>query len=382
MIKAVLLSTCFVAQALCGSAAAFQIAPLGSRFESKLTNETESSLSKAAGKLGILLKSPVHEEITHLGYGCPADQVNLAGDTSCSGLDIPFASPYVIYGVRWNDLPPFRLTPNEGNCTYLGTSCRVDQTIRFSTQPICWFCLFKDAEKKAQTKRITGCQAGKDTLQGNVMTRSHFGDLQFLHAMASEEATSAVVTQAKILDWLEFAWRVASREIKPQTFLRDIKIPTIQEHFGCTEWRVSDLYILGRQDAKSGLLPRIPDIAFGSILHTVQDSFAGAHASREKNRPGGTCEGTDFVRPPRIIEFHNYGAQDGALHDEQDSRTALTASGSADQWPDAVEATRNLFALYSERASWDTAKGYARCLFELTDDVRPSSPGEVFRRVN
>lgn len=34
------------------------------------------------------------------------------------------------------------------------------------------------------------------------MTRSHYGDLQFLHAMASEEGIHPGATRAKILDWL------------------------------------------------------------------------------------------------------------------------------------------------------------------------------------
>jgi len=101
-------------------------------------------------------------------------------------------TPYVIYGVRWNDLPPFKLLPDEGNCTYLGKSCIVSQTIRFSTQPLCWYCLFKDAEKKAQIKPIVGCSKAQGTFHGNVMTRSHFGDLQFLHAMASEKGVHLV----------------------------------------------------------------------------------------------------------------------------------------------------------------------------------------------
>lgn len=55
---------------------AFQIAPLGSSFEAKLTNEPESTLAKVAGKLGRLVKGSVHEEITELAYDCPVDFQN------------------------------------------------------------------------------------------------------------------------------------------------------------------------------------------------------------------------------------------------------------------------------------------------------------------
>ncbi len=365
------------ALALPSAAMAFQIAPMGSAFESKLTNETEDSLADVAGRLGVLIKGRVHEEITQIAMGCPVDPANLAQDATCSTRDLPFVTPYVIYGVRWNDLPPFKLLPDEGNCTYLGKSCIVSQTIRFSTQPLCWYCLFKDAEKKAQIKPIVGCSKAQGTFHGNVMTRSHFGDLQFLHAMASEEGVHPGATRAKVLDWLEFAWKVSSREIKPDTFLRDIDNATLKEHFGCTQWRVSDLYILGHQDK---LLPYLHHVAFGSVLHTVQDSFAGAHSSREATPPGGMCKDTAFAQPRRIVELHTYGAQDGGLHDEQDTRDAMTRVSAADKWPDAVEATRTLARFYDDRARWSEVQPYMQCLFELADERKDSSPGEPYRR--
>ena len=372
------LNTALAALLLSSATLAFQIAPIGSEFESKLTNETEDSLALAAGRLGVLIKGRVHEEITQIGMGCPVEPASLAADaTTCGVRDRPFASPYVIYGVRWNDLPPFKLADNEGNCTYLGKSCNVKQTIRFSTQPLCWYCLFKDAEKTAQTRRITGCSKEKSAVRGNVMTRSHFGDLQFLHAMASQEGVHPGATRAKVLDWLEFAWKVSSREIKPDAFLRDIRIPTVQEHFGCSEWRVVDLYILGRQDSLGRYLHQV---AFGSVLHTVQDSFAGAHVSREVQSPGGTCAGTKYDQPRRVIEFHTYGAQDGGLHDDEDTREAMVRASAADRWPDAVEATRNLAQFYEDRAPWADVQPYVQCLFELADERKDSSPGEPYRR--
>ncbi len=80
--------------------------------------------------------------------------------------------------------------------------------------------------------------------------------------------------------------------------------PTIKLHFGCTQWRVVDLYLLGRQDSSSGLISQIREIAFGSVLHTAQDSFAAAHAEREPQLTGEQCEGTVFAAPARIVEFH------------------------------------------------------------------------------
>lgn len=362
---------------------AFQIGPLGTKHEERLTNETNSTLARIAGSLGVLIKTPVHEEITHLGKWCHVQQADLATDTYCSGRDVGFSSPYVIYGVRWNDLPPFRLEQGQGNCDYMGKKnvCRADQTIRFSTQPACWYCLFKDAERQAQTKTIAGCNRTANSVPGNLMTRSHFGDLQFLHGMANASDIHPFDTRGQILDWLEFAWKVSSKEILPQTFLKDIDNRTIKQHFGCTEWKVVDLYLLGRQDNASGLVTQIREIAFGSVLHTVQDSFAAAHAEREPQSIGTQCEGSSFTTPAKLVEFHAYGAQDGALHDHDDSREAMTAVAK-DRWPEAVEVTRNLFELHSDGAKWADASNYLQCVFALSDDYRVSSPGEGYRRSN
>jgi hypothetical protein len=360
---------------------AFQLAPMGSEFEARLTNETPAWLAVVAGRIGVLLKEPVHEEITQLGFGCPVEVGQLSNDTACRGADRGFASPYVIYGVRWNDLPPFRLRHNEGgSCRKFlvpTAACKVDQTVRFSTQPECWYCMFNEAKVKAATRTISGCRKGKGISRGNLLTRSHFGDLQFLHAMAHADGVPASATRQEVMDWLEFAWKVSTREIKADVFLKSIQIPGIQEHFGCSEWRVADIYILGRNQ---DLLPKLNHIAFGSVLHTVQDSFAGGHTSRESKAASESCPGTAIPRPPRILEFHSYVGQDGHKHDTRDSRPAMI-EGSEQRWPEAVEATRRLFELNDSAAKWDDAKLYIACVMDLAPDSRPSSPGDDFRRV-
>lgn len=367
---------------ICNSAHAFQIAPTGSSFEAKLTREKDSNLYLIAGKVGVLLKAPVHEEITQLAADCPADG-GILNDKSCAGANIPFVSPFVIYGVRWNDLPPFRLEAGEGNCQYLGANTCKPETVRFSTQPLCWYCLFKDAEAKAKKSKISRCESGSKFIKGNLMTRSHFGDLQFLHGMAAEDGELPQVTQQKILDWLEFAWKVSSGEITDSTFLKNIPITSIKYHFGCTDWRVSDIYILGRQGGKKpgeNLTPRIRDIAFGSVLHTVQDSFAAGHTFRDTTTTFNQCTGIDTVQMPRIKEFHTYGSQDGTKHDHGDSRESMVAGSTEDLWPFAVLASRQLFAMRNSnnRLPWEQAKSYLQCLFDLAPEPNPASAGSEF----
>lgn len=358
------------------NAAAFQIAPLGSAFEARLTNETQSNLARIAGRLGILLKKPVHEEITQLGFGCPVSDTDLAANSDCKGGDAGFASHFVIYGTRWNDLPPFRLNEGQGaRCKKFATNspaCNAAQTVRFSTQPECWYCLFKDAAETAMTRKITGCEKGPEYVQGTLMTRSHFGDLQFLHAMARDEGTPPEATRQRLLEWIEFAWKVFRKEIRGDSPLGSIEIPTIKEHFGCSNWTVADIYILGRGQ---WLLPKLSDIAFGSVLHTVQDSFAAAHTTRESADLNATCP-TDppLPRPGRIVEFHAYGLQESSKHDHGDSRDAMAASA-AEGFPDVVEVSKQLYEYWDSNASWEHVRPYFECVFALSDNRRASSAG-------
>src|SRR5258706_3953856 len=209
----------------------FQIAPLSSEWEERLTKEPTSSRARIAGKLGRLIKSPVHEEIAQLAMGCTTADGDLPTNTQCASANAGFATQFINYGVRWNDLPPFSLRPNEGKrCTKVfgfGKACDVSQTVRFSTQPDCWYCMFIAAEKIAASgRKIVGClpsvrEKGSRVITMHLLARSHYGDLQFLHAMAHEYDLDPTRTQSEILGWLEFVWKVATREIPPETLLRD-----------------------------------------------------------------------------------------------------------------------------------------------------------------
>jgi hypothetical protein len=153
------------------------------------------------------------------------------------------------------------------------------------------------------------------------MTRSHFGDLQFLHAMASDLGAPAEATRMEILDWMEFAWRVASGDLKAESRMKSVKQSTIRHRFRCSEWTVADIFILGRNDK---LRPMLDRVAFGALLHVVQDSFSPAHVNREEPVARETCPGaTGVLHPGRIREFHTYARQDSKKHDAMDTRSAM-----------------------------------------------------------
>ncbi len=385
--RAVLSAVAIVVAGASTSVHGFQIAPVSSEWEEKLTREPTSNRARIAGKLGRLIKGPVHEEIAQLAMGCTTPDQDLPANTECANANAGFATQFINYGVRWNDLPPFMLRPNEGKkCTKVfgfGKACNVSQTVRFSTQPDCWYRMFNAAEKIAASgRKIVGClppvrQKGSRVITAHLLARSHYGDLQFLHAMAQEDNLDPALTQADILGWLEFAWKVATREIPRDTLLRDVNIPVMKDRFHCSGWSVADLYVLGRQDT---MLRFVHDIAFGSVLHTVQDSFAGGHVEREPATPEEKCSpALALPRPGRIKEFHSYAGQDGHLHDAKDRREAM-AGIAGGRVSDAVEASRQLATYYGGRSKWVEVEPYMQCLFTLSSESRRSSAGDQFRR--
>ena len=195
--------------------------------------------------------------------------------------------------------------------------------------------------------------------------------------MAQDDEIDPAQTQADILGWLEFAWKVATREIPSGTLLRDVNIPVMKDRFHCSGWSVADLYVLGRQDT---MLRFVHDIAFGSVLHTIQDSFAGGHVERESSKSEEKCSPTlALPRPGRIKEFHSYAGQDGHLHDAKDLREAM-AGIVGGRVSDAVEASRQLAAYYGRRSKWAEVEPYMQCLFTLSSEGHRSSAGDQFRR--
>lgn len=192
--------------------------------------------------------------------------------------------------------------------------------------------------------------------------------------MAVRNAMPADETRGQILAWLEFAWKVSTGEIRPNQKLAELDIPLMADRFSCSGWTVADLYILGRQDK---LLPRLSDIAFGSVLHTVQDSFSSSHTQRSAKMEGFCAGDEQYRRSGRIIEFHSYGSQDGHLHDTEDLRTAMV-SHVIDKHAEAIAASRMLVDLSRKR--WAEVKPYVDCLFELDATAKPASPGDAYKR--
>lgn len=342
---------------------AFELSPQGTALEQSVAKKHSNWWRRIAARLskkGLKhFTEPVHEEITNRIYGCQGDP------DVCGNPDVGFASPYILAGVRWNDDPPFRLEEGEGR----GTTCKIVETIRFSTQPACWGELFWNAKKKAESGKMLDA-ASRTSLLG----RSHFGDLQFLHAMASRDGELAAETKSRVMMWAHFAWGIATAQRALATKLKDISVEGMTRHFGRSEWTVQDLFTLGNPSLRR----QIKEVAFGSLLHMVEDSFSKAHVDRAEPIQGQKCEGAlQHPAPGRIRQFHAYNNQDSGKHGEYDSRNAFSAHWTVDK-PSVVDVGQTLLTYFDRSALWDEVRPYLDCVFGIENPNMPAAAGDGY----
>jgi hypothetical protein len=139
---------------------------------------------------------------------------------------------------------------------------------------------------------------GKEGKFGTMTARSHFGDLQFFHGMATSDAEKPATTKANMLNWARFLIKVAKGVIVTTTQLKDIaEVSSLFPNQG--ELTVKELFGWGKGD-----YVKIRQRAVGALFHMIQDSYAHGHV--ERNSAG------------EITEFHAYGGQDEHKHGEYD----------------------------------------------------------------
>lgn len=340
---------------------AYQLSPVGTKKEREHAKQwgiiikakilvTEKALHNFA--------TPVHETITQLSYGCSNEW------SDCDDPDLEDAGPYIMAGVRWNDDPPFKLKPGEGK----GLECDTKDTVSFITQTECWIGLFKDAEKRA----FYNPEFFLVPFHGNYMSRSHFGDLQFLHSMAAKNNELPQETKDKILMWAEFIWKLQEGVINIDTKLKNIEINNWNNHF-LSNHSVQELFTLGRP----WLRRNVGDVAFGSLLHLVQDSFANGHVERLEPRFGSFCLNNSLPIYGPILEFHSYSHQDHEKHKKADSEISARQNLSLD--PDVIDAGRKLIEFRDRKAKWEEVREFLdKCLFVIDNDALPASAGDNF----
>ena len=349
----------------CGAVLGWQLSPTGTVNERSLSARSQSNIAKfftnTTANYAYMVGDSIHEEITNRSLGCEG-----VSDI-CGNPDDEPDNAYIIAGVRWNDDPPFRFGSGSGNYT----GCIKAQTVRLVTQPVCWLAVFKAAEKEAKSGKVFN---GSNSV---LLVRSHFGDMQFLHSMANKDAESAQDTKDRIMLWAEFTWGVATGIHTQDTNLFGLKKYKFDQLFLFNkEWRVQDIFALSNRQNRQG--NRIQRVAFGSLLHVIQDSFAGGHVERLDPSEGQSCPtNSNWMKPGNILEFHSYSKQDHTKHGDSDNKGAFEQHHASIN-PGAVQVGAELFKLFSKRAPWSEVSPYLECIFTLDAQSRISSSGEPY----
>lgn len=164
----------------------------------------------------------------------------------------------------------------------------------------------------------------------NCMTqRSHFGDLQFLHSMATQTGESPAATKKKLLAWLEVMYKLAcgGQGVSVNDQLRSV----LPAHFGdsTTPRGSSTLKDLFLATTPKYQWSNVQLRALGHCLHVIQDSYAMGHTQRQLlNRADASRDGDGYVRFDRpgtwgklgpVVAFHSYVGQNADRHGHYDS---------------------------------------------------------------
>ena len=115
-------------------------------------------------------------------------------------------------------------------------------------------------------------------------------------------------------------------------------------------------------------------MAFGSLLHTIEDSFSEAHVAREKPTLDKVC-GTDqdFKAPGRITAFYAYNRQSGALHKAKDQ--LATAEEQLQDSVSVVTVGAKVLELLRNGKQWESVAPIFECIFNIVDGSVKAGPG-------
>ena len=238
----------------------------------------------------------------------------------------------------------------------------------------------------------------------NLTGRSHYWDMQFLHAMGATAGEDPQDTLAKILVWAEVMYRLSIGEgVAPTDVLSNIAVSRPFTVGGVpNSYDMSSFFddqtdptgsetikqLLTRNTACKSLI--IGRRAIGSLLHLVQDSYARGHVRRTLTNPNDLVAGTTDIFKPgtygkwgEVENFHCYRGQDSESHGKYDKPqggtpdpTNLSTFNSLLGARDAIEASIKLLNMWTANTPWEAAGGPKELLegviFKLSAGVSPS----------
>ncbi|KAF2869591.1 hypothetical protein BDV95DRAFT_608435 [Massariosphaeria phaeospora] len=292
---------------------------------------------------------PVHEMITLSALINSNYKLNPT-TTYRSLRDQPGAHPEIndfLRGVMWNDDPECELFKNtHGN------------NLDYSTG-LTWAAKYK----------FGGFQ------KPELIHRSHFGDLQWLHAMALG-MDKPEMTKSRVLKWMELMYDVAIGATSPDTPISST--PVSGSFDDPSHYTTIGELLTHRHQSPAVVAHR----ALGSCFHVIQDSYAIGHTWRERLNPNSGAGEAD--RWGAIRNFHSYGGQNTDQHkhfDHGEDDLGQVTLNNPDSWNgllgcrDGLDNCVILADYWHRKASWDEVRPWLENkVFELSPHATPSNP--------
>jgi len=182
----------------------------------------------------------------------------------------------LIYGSWWNDDPLMRTWGQSWDFISSALSSRK---------------LLKEGQARYDTDQ-KNCRPEAKNHLGH---ESHYGSLQHLHFMTqlssvkstNEARTERIKTTTELaLNWMKFAYSVATGDLHPLMHLtRDMEeqygLPPMDLNVCADRQNIKIWTVFSRLGMNDDDRIQItPDVALGSMLHIIQDSWSGAHTCR------------------------------------------------------------------------------------------------------
>jgi len=184
------------------------------------------------------------------------------------------------------------------------------------------------------------------SLSCELLGRSHFGDLQFLHGMADKDGVKPADTAAKMIVWANVMYRVAIGQIDANESLDADK--TAKHLINQLSAKITPMELF-----RAKTKPEAKARALGSLLHMIQDSYSYGHVKREKSEPND--EGA-------ILQFLSYINQNAKKHAHDDKWSAgstdLEKTLSVPGARRALIASTEICKLYKSKIPWEKVEQY------------------------
>lgn len=231
----------------------------------------------------------------------------------------------------------------------------------YKARPVVWLGNMLDAERRAKSGRYTIDQKYK------MHYRSHYGDMQFLHAMAYKDGVDAEETKRKIYMWLEFLYQIATKKLGAENKFEDVDVKGLSDYFGRHQhwklkWMFQPRYRLKNSDDFN-------DHALGIMLHLIQDSYSTAHVERVFNESSNCVDGY-------IKSFYSYSKQSPSKHKVADTWKGYSNTTFSKE-SNSVTVGAKLMHFVKNNSDWnkEVLPYLDATVFCLADNPEPSGPG-------